>query len=358
MPAPTPRPVTGVAPGRVNLIGEHVDYNGGRCLPFALRQSTTARVSPRDDDRLAVRSGERSWEGRPSQLDDAPSWVRYVAGVFVTLDVPGGFDVEVSSEVPIGAGLSSSAALECSVAVALDAALGLGYSPDELVAACVRAESEVVGAPTGGLDQAISVHARESHALLLDFATDEQRQVPFDPAAHDLAVLVVDTRVSHELTDGGYGARRDQAWEAARHLGVRHLAQVGPDDLAGLDAALLPRARHVVSEVRRVDEVVAALGAGDWAALGPLLDASHASLRDDYEVSCAELDTACETAREAGALGARMTGGGFGGSAIALTPRPRLGAVESAVRTAFAARGWTAPAFFVAEPGAGARVLA
>lgn len=347
-----------MAPGRVNLIGEHVDYNGGRCLPFALRQATTARLRPREDDRLAIRSGDRAWEGQLDDLDRAPSWARYVAGVFVTLEVPGGFDVEVSSEVPIGAGLSSSAALECSVAVALDHALDLGRSADDLVAACVRAESEVVGAPTGGLDQAISVHAHEAHALLLDFATGTRRQVPFDPGAHDLAVLVIDTRVSHELTDGGYGARRDQAWEAARRLGVPHLAQAAAEDLAGLDAALLPRARHVVSEVRRVDEAVAALEADDWAALGPLLDASHGSLRDDYEVSCAELDLACETARETGALGARMTGGGFGGSAIALTPRSRLAAVESAVGTAFAARGWTTPDFFVADPGPGARLLA
>jgi galactokinase len=339
----------------VNLIGEHVDYNGGRCLPFALRQSTTARLRPRSDGSLAVRSGEQTWSGRLDDLDRMPGWVRYVAGVFVTLEVDVGFDVEITSDVPVGAGLSSSAALECSVAVALDTALGLGRSPDELVTACVRAESEIVGAPTGGLDQAVSVHAQEAHALLLDFASGARQQVPFDPGAHDLSVLVIDTRVTHELTDGGYATRRDQAWAAARELGLRHLAEADDEAVDRLEGALRRRARHVVSEVRRVDDVVAALAADDWASLGPLFDASHASLRDDYEVSCAELDVACETARQSGALGARMTGGGFGGSAIALVPRPRVQAVRSAVTAVFTAQGWTVPDFFVAEPGPGAR---
>lgn len=351
-----PHTTTGVAPGRVNLIGEHVDYNGGRCLPFALEQSTTAVLVPRADDRLGVTSGDLHWEGRVDDLADAPGWATYVAGVFVTLEVSGGYDVRVSSDVPIGAGLSSSAALECAVAVALDRAAGLGRTPDELVAACVRAESEVVGAPTGGLDQAVSVHGEQAHALLLDFATGEREQVPFDAAAAGLAVLVVDTRVSHELTDGGYGSRRDEAWAAARHLGVEHLAAADPEAVERLSEPGRSRARHVVSEVRRVDEFVAALRSGDWAALGPLLDASHASLRDDYEVSCEELDVACASARAAGALGARMVGGGFGGSAIALVATDRIDAVRTAVAAAFAEHGWDDPAFFVGRPGPGARV--
>jgi galactokinase len=169
-------------------------------------------------------------------------------------------------------------------------------------------------------------------------------------------VLVTDTRVSHELTDGGYAARRDDSWEAARLLGLTHLATATPDQVASLPARLLPRARHVVSEVARVDAFVAALHAEDWDALGPLLDASHASLRDDYEVSCAELDVAVDTARQAGALGARMTGGGFGGSSIALVPTARIRAVQAAVTTAFVAQGWTRPDHFVVAPGPGARV--
>ena len=350
--------VTGTAPGRVNLIGEHVDYNGGRCLPFALVQSTSARVTPREDDRLTVTSDERTWTGHVEQLDDADSWVLYVAGVQLALGVTGGFDVEIESTVPIGAGLSSSAALECSVAVALDGLLDLGRSPQQLVEACVRAESETVGAPTGGMDQAIAVHADARHALLIDFTDDSREQVPFDPDGHDLAVLVIDTLVSHELTDGGYGSRRDEAWEAARRLGVRTLSETSEDALAGADLpdALARRARHVVTENHRVDAFVAALRADDWDALGPLMDASHRSLRDDYEVSCEELDVAVDTAREAGALGARMTGGGFGGSAIALVPAARVAAVQTAVGNAFVAHGWTAPEFFVAEPGPGARV--
>ncbi len=340
----------------MNLIGEHVDYNGGRCLPMALTQCTRATVTPRDDDGVHVTSGTRVWKGTLDGLADADPWALYVTGVLQALEVDRGVDVEVSSDVPIGAGLSSSAALECSVAVAVNEAFGLGRSDEDLVRACVRAEQEYVGAPTGGLDQAISVYAEPEHALLLDFATGAREQVPFDPAAHGLALLVVDTKVSHELTDGGYGSRRDAAWEAAKRLGLEHLAQAGSDDLDGLPEPLLRRARHVVSEVALVDAFVEALRADDWDAIGPLMVASHVSLRDDYEVSCEELDVAVDVARETGAIGARMTGGGFGGSAIALVPVERVGAVQTAVSTAFVARGWGQPAFIVAEPGRGARV--
>lgn len=358
-PSPTTSSSTGVAPGRVNLIGEHVDYNGGRCLPFALRQATTARVSRREDDLLRVTSGDEVWEGRVDALDDAPGWVRYVAGVLIALEVTDGLDVEISSDVPIGAGLSSSAALECSVAYAVDALLGLGRTADELEQAGVRAEADTVGAPTGGLDQAVAVHAQEHHALLLDFGSGAREQVRFDPAAHELGVLVIDTRVSHELTDGGYATRRDEAWEAARQLGVETLAEASPDALleADLPEPLAGRARHVVSEVARVDAFVQALRADDWDLLGTLLTASHASLRDDYEVSCEELDVAVDVAREAGAIGARMTGGGFGGSAIALVPVARLAAVRSAITHAFVLRGWAQPDFIDASPGPGAHLL-
>ena len=346
--------MTGIAPGRVNLIGEHVDYNGGRCLPIALTQVTQATVTPRDDDVVRVASGSRSWEGRVGRLDEADQWASYVTGVLLALDVAHGVDVEISSDVPIGAGLSSSAALECSVAFALDEVFSLGRSHEEIVAACVRAEQEYVGAPTGGLDQAIAVYGEAAHALLIDFATGRREQVPFDPSAHGLALLVIDTKVSHTLTDGGYGSRRDEAWEAAEQLGLAQLALAS--DLTGLSDPLLRRARHVVSEVARVDAFVEALHADDWDALGPLLVASHVSLRDDYEVSCEELDVTVDVACEAGAVGARMTGGGFGGSAIALVPTERVDAVQAAVTTAFVARGWGRPAYILAEPGPGARL--
>jgi galactokinase len=221
----------------------------------------------------------------------------------------------------------------------------------------VRAEQEYVGAPTGGLDQAISVYAEPEHALLIDFTSGVREQVPFDLAAHGLALLVIDTRVSHELTDGGYGARRDDAWEAARRLGVEHLAAAGLEDLDALPEGLRRRARHVVSEVARVDAFVEALRADDWNRVGPLMDDSHASLRHDYEVSCEELDVTVEVAREAGSIGARMTGGGFGGSAIALVPVERVDAVQTAVSTAFVARGWGRPEFILAEAGRGAHVV-
>ncbi len=242
------------------------------------------------------------------------------------------------------------------MAVAVDELFGLGRSQEELVAACVRAEQEYVGAPTGGLDQAIAVYGEPDHALLLDFADGKREQVPFDPAAHGLALLVIDTKVSHELTDGGYGSRRDQAWDAAKQLGVEHLGLASDTDLEGLPEPLLQRARHVVSEIARVDAFVEALRADDWDPVGPLMVASHVSLRDDYEVSCEELDVTVDVAREAGAVGARMTGGGFGGSAIALVPAERADAVQAAVTTAFVARGWRQPEFFLASPGAGARV--
>lgn len=346
--------VVGLAPGRVNLIGEHVDYNGGRCLPMALSRTTNATVALRDDDTVTVTSGSRSWTGTTRALDDAPTWVLYVVGVLIALDVERGMDITITSDVPLGAGLSSSAALECSVAVAVDAALDLGRTAEELVEACVRAESETVGAPTGGLDQAISVHGEPEHALLIDFATGEREQVPFDPAAHGLGLLVINTRVSHELTDGGYGSRREQCDEAARLLGVEQLSQATSAN--GLRDPLDRRVRHVLTELERVDRFVEALRADDWATLGPLLDASHASLRDDFEVSCEELDVAVETARGAGAIGARMTGGGFGGSAIALVPHEVMDDVVAAVTQAFAERGWEEPECFTADPGEGAHV--
>ena len=346
--------MTGVAPGRVNLIGEHLDYNGGRCLPMALTHATTARVTLRDDDRVLVTSGSRTWDGTLDQLEEADPWALYVTGVLVALGVRQGVEVEITSDVPIGAGLSSSAALECSVAMALDTALGLGLSPAQLVEACVRAESETVGAPTGGLDQAIAILGKAEHALLIDFATGRHEQVPFDPGAHGLSLLVIDTRVSHTLTDGGYESRRNDAWAAAEQLGLDKRALASAASTGALAGRLQRRARHVLTEVVRVDEFVAALRADDWDSLGPLLDASHASLRDDYEVSCEELDVAVETARQAGALGARMTGGGFGGCVLALVDSDRTDAVAAAVTDAFAASGFDPPDAFVATAEAGA----
>lgn len=345
------------APGRVNLIGEHLDYNGGRCLPIALPYGTSATARRRRDD-VRVRSGELSWSGAPGERarnEGAQGWAGYVVGVLWALGVAEPLEIEITTDLPIGAGLSSSAALECSVALAADALLGLGRDRDELVAACVRAETEYVGAPTGGLDQTTSLLATKSHALLLDFATGERRPVPFAPEMDGVSLLVVDTGVSHRLVDGGYAARRADCEEAARILGLPHLARAAPEDLDRLEGHIRRRAAHVVGEQARVDAFVAA--GTDWERAGRLMTESHVSLRDDFEVSCAELDSVVDTALEAGALGARMTGGGFGGSAIVLAETALLPAIRRAVEEAYPERGWAPPRFLRGEAAPGASVV-
>jgi galactokinase len=347
--------VVASAPGRVNLIGEHLDYNGGRCLPIAIPQRTTVTAAPSAHGQVSVTSGGLSWSGLPGER--AEGWVGYVVGVLWALGVDTALDLTVTSDVPIGAGLSSSAALECATALAVDELLGLGLDRQQVRDACVHAENAYVGAPTGGLDQTASLFATASHALLLDFASGAREQVAFDPDEAGLVLLVVDTRVSHTLNDGGYGDRRAACDWAAAELGVDHLASA---DLAAVmrlpDPRIRSRARHVVSEQARVGDFVAATAAGDWAQVGALMTASHVSLRDDFEVSCAELDAVVEASSGAGALGARMTGGGFGGSAIVLAPSSRAAVVVEAVRGTFAARGWDAPAVMEVEASRGAEV--
>jgi galactokinase len=357
------------APGRVNLIGEHTDYNRGLCLPVAIPAQTVATVTVRESGSTRLRSAQQPevWEGGPA--DAAPGqvegWAAYAAGVLWALaeaghDVPP-LDLGLDSTVPLGSGLSSSASLEAAVAVAAVTAAGRTLDDGlrrDLVAACRRAESEVVGAPTGGLDQAAVLLGRAGQALLLDFDDDSVEPVPVDAAAAGLEVLVVDTRVSHALTDGGYGSRRDECDEAARRLGLASLREATAEAVETLDDVVLRRrARHVVSENARVLAAVEAVRAGDWARVGTLFTASHVSLRDDHEVSCAELDLVVATALEAGALGARMTGGGFGGSAIALVPAERADAVRRAVDTAFAAAGLGAPGHLDGTPSDGAGVM-
>jgi galactokinase len=345
------------APGRVNLIGEHLAYNGGRCLPIAMPQRTTVVARPSTEGQLTVSSGGASWAGLP--VEHAEGWAGYVVGVLWALGLEVALDLTVTSDVPIGAGLSSSAALECATATAVDELLGLGLSRDEIVAACVRAETEYVGAPTGGLDQTTSVLAEPGHALLLDFTDGSRRQVPFDPSAGGLSLLVVDTRVAHELVDGGFAARRAVCERAATILGVEKLAEVhdATSALAAIGAdSIRRRVRHVLTEQQRVDAYVQAVELGDWVAAGALMTSSHESLRDDYEVSCAELDAVVATALDVGALGARMTGGGFGGSAIVLVDTELLPATRTAIDAAFASRGWAEPAYLDARASGGARV--
>ena len=357
--------VVASAPGRVNLIGEHTDYNRGLCLPLALPQRTTVTLVPRHDLRLRLSSAQEDddWEG---VVEDRPGgWAAYVAGVVQALradghDVPG-FEATVDSDVPVGAGLSSSAALECAVATAVARLLGLDLADRvvrrRLALACMRAENDYVGAPTGGMDQSVAMLAEPGHALLLDFDDGSAVPVglPLDDA--DLVLLVIDTRVSHALTDGDYGNRRAESADAARALGVDSLRAVDAGRVEELeDDVLRRRARHVVSENLRVLSAVGAIGDRDWDALARVLDASHASMRDDFEISCRELDLAVETARSAGALGARMTGGGFGGSALALVPRHAVDGVQSAVSSAFGEAGLADPAYLRATPSDAARL--
>ena len=351
------------APGRVNLIGEHTDYNAGLCLPIALPHATYAAVRRRGDGVLTVASAQRDdrYEGPLAEVSpgSVDGWAAYVAGVAWALREAGhelpGMDLVVDGRVPLGSGLSSSAALICSAALAMCAAAGIDPDRQALVAATMRAESEVAGAPTGGLDQTAALLGEEGQALLIDFRDATTRTVPWQPGDAGLDLLVVDTRASHSHADGGYGSRRQECEAAARALGVTSLREATETDLDRLgDERLRRRARHVVTEVRRVAETVAALQAADWPRVGELFTASHASMRDDFEISCAELDVVVDVALAHGALGARMTGGGFGGSAIALVPTDRAEAVADRVAEAFGEHGWGTPGVLPAPASAGA----
>ncbi|GAA1141985.1 galactokinase [Nocardioides aquiterrae] len=354
--------VVGRAPGRVNLIGEHTDYNGGLVLPVALPHATYAAMSPRNDDVVRIASVEEStpWEGTLASLSSASGWAAYAAGVLWALRSAGvpvpGVDVLVHGTVPLGAGLSSSAALECAVAVAACAVAGVSLDRALVVDACIRAETEVAGAPTGGMDQTVAMLASPGAALLIDFTSGASSDVPLPLA--DVALLVTDTRVTHALNDGGYAARRADCEQAAAELGVPTLRSASLSVLASItDERVRRRARHVVTEIARVSDVVAALATGSWSAVGALFAASHASMRDDFEISCPELDLAVSTAVAAGAIGARMTGGGFGGSSIAVVPSADVDDVADAIDAAFAAAGFRAPQHLVAEPSGAAGVV-
>jgi len=362
------------APGRVNLIGEHTDYNDGLCLAVALPCETVATVTRRDDDAVVLRSDHVGDDGRPTRWEGAldrlgpgqvDGWAAYAAGTLWALQQAGyavpGVEVDLTSTVPVGAGLSSSAALEAAVAAAVCGLLALELDPDrraELVAVCRRAESEVVGAPTGGLDQTAVLRADDGAAVLIDFADGSLRRVDLGLPEAGLELLVVDTRVSHALTDGGYGSRRDECAAAARALGLGSLREATPEAVEGLDDDVLRRrARHVVTENDRVRDTVAAVGDRDWDRVGALFSASHASMRDDFEISCPELDLVVETVAGTGALGARMTGGGFGGSAVVLVPAERAEATRRAVDVAFTLAGFRPPLHLDGTPSAPAAVL-
>jgi galactokinase len=360
------------APGRVNLIGEHTDYNDGFVMPFALPHVTIAAVARREDGVLRLHSADVPGGPVELRVDDlAPGsdkdWTAYPAGVVWALREAGhavtGADVHLASTVPSGAGLSSSAALEVVVALALNDLCALGLKGRQLARLCQRAENVYVGAPTGIMDQTAAACCEAGHALFLDTRDLCQRQIPFDLAGRGLRLLVVDTRVKHAHSDGEYGKRRAGCEKGAALLGVDALRDVPYD---GLDAALEQLGdeeevrrlvRHVVTENQRVERVVSLLESGDPRAIGPVLTEGHASLRDDFRISCPELDLVVDTALSTGALGARMTGGGFGGSAIVLTEETEVPALTKTIEDAFARAGFTTPRIFEAVPSPGARRL-
>ncbi|XAS73520.1 galactokinase [Micrococcaceae bacterium Sec5.1] len=355
------------APGRVNLIGEHTDYNEGFVLPFAIDKTAKVAIRLRADSTVRLLSlfgGHGLVEADLSSLEpgSGQGWSRYPLGVAWALkergiDVPG-FDLLLDSDVPLGAGLSSSHAIECAVISALNDLTGAGLGAEDLVLATQRAENVFVGAPTGIMDQSASLRGAKGHAVFLDCRDQHVDLVPFDAEASGLVLLVIDTKVSHSHADGGYASKRASCELGAEILGVKALRDVGVESLeeaAGLlDETTLRRVRHVVTENDRVLQTVEILTSQGPASIGALLDASHVSMRDDFEISCPELDLAVETSRANGAIGARMTGGGFGGSAIALTPVGQEQQVRHAVVRSFAESGFTAPDIFTVTPAAGA----
>ncbi len=358
-----PSAIRASAPGRANLIGEHIDYAGGVVLPFAISARTTVGITPRSDKVIRIRSHQSKDQIEIEWSEIAkwrgPTWARYPLGVLHFLDgkLPG-LDIEIDGNVPRGAGLSSSAALECSLALVLNEFFELGHSPLELAKLAQRAEIEYVGMPCGLMDQAASILSKANMILQFDCLTLESTYLPFDLEAHDLGILIIDSQVKHKLVDGGY-ASRFRACETARiELGLDSLRYLTPAALeaAKLDRTIRKRVSHVVGEIQRVEETERALVSDDFDAVGTLMNASHASLRDLYEVSCEELDVATDIARKMGALGARMMGGGFGGSAIVLTPKHLEIEIMREVDTAFAKRNYQQPRYYIEKPGAGARV--
>ena len=359
------------APGRVNLIGEHTDYNAGFALPFAIEQTCTALVARAEPGSVRVTSTAapaevtvRAGDLRPdAELAPADRWARYPLGVLWSLAQRGRFDltttglsIALDSDVPVGAGLSSSASIVCSVATATNDLLGLELGRSELLAITRQAENDYVGAPTGGMDQLAALRCTAGHALLCDMRSLETEQVPFDPDGSGLRLLVVDSKAEHGHADGEYRDRREACERAAAALGVTALRDATLEQVETLgDPVLRRRARHIVTENARVLDVVDLLRAGRLTDIGPALTASHVSMRDDFEITAPEVDTIVDVLLAEGALGARMTGGGFGGCVIGLVPAADVERHVAAVRTAFAAEGFAAPHAFVERPAAGAR---
>ena len=353
------------APGRVNLIGEHIDYSQGFVLPFAISYRTTATLRRRADQIIRIRSKQRVDDVATTSISELlpgsqGGWERYVLGVIWSLGINDGVDIEIDGDVPLGAGLSSSAALECAVAIGLNEMFSLGLGKKELALLTQKAENQYVGVPCGIMDQSVSLMAEAGSALLLDCRDLSTTLVPFDLGASGLELLIIDTQADHALVDGEYAKRRQACESACKKLQIASLRDI---DLMTLIAAKdslsdeeYKRAHHAVSEMARTLEAVDVLRQKDFVALGALVTKSHVSLRDDYEISCTELNCAVDVALAHGALGARMVGGGFGGSAIALAAQGQIEEIKDAIAEAFELERFTEPRFFTSLPSEGAKV--
>lgn len=355
--------ITYSAPGRINLIGEHTDYNLGFALPIALPQRTSVDFDPDSSGVLEVSSTLTSDAARiplSTTPGEVGGWAGYVAGVAWALRcaghaVPGG-RMAITSDVEVGSGLSSSAALECAVLGALLTAVGVDLDRIEQARIAQRAENEYVGAPTGLLDQLASLFGEPGRAMLIDFRDVTVQAVPFAPEDAGVTLLLIDSRARHAHAGGEYAARRTSCERAAAELGVASLREVSAVSAVAAvsDPVDARRARHVLTENQRVLDCVAAMAVSDFAAVGALWTASHASMRDDFEITTAHLDLIAATAVHAGAFGARMTGGGFGGCVIVLAPHDRAGAVGQAVRRAVVGAGYPEPIVTRTHAGSGA----
>jgi galactokinase len=358
------------APGRANLIGEHTDYNEGFVLPFAINRRTVLALGTRDDAVIRVASSFADEVAEIAIADLEPSalggWSAYPLGVAWALGQHGadlaavpGVNLYIDSVVPVGAGLSSSAAIESAVAIALNDVWQLGFDRKTLALVGQLAENKAVGAPTGIMDQSASLLGKEDGAVFLDCRTLEAQVVDLGFAAAGLELVIIDTGVSHDHATGGYADRRRSCELGAAGLGVSSLRDVTVDDLPRarevLDDETFRRVRHIVTENQRVLDTVRALRDEGPTAIGELLDASHISMRDDFEISVPELDLAVETAQANGAIGARMTGGGFGGSAIALIPSGSVSRLQVAIDGAFAEHGFGQPVTFTVAASDGAK---
>ena len=354
------------APGRVNLIGEHIDYSEGFVLPFAIKDRTLAAARKRDDSIVRIASVQRRNKIVTVDIKDVKpglkgEWERYALGVLWSMGVTSGVDLMIDGHVSLGAGLSSSAALECSVATAMNHLFDMGFSLEELARLTQRAENQYVGVPCGIMDQSVSLMATNGFALLLDCRDLSTRNIPFDVASHGLELLIIDTQAHHALTDGGYAERRASCESVAAKLSIKSMRELTMEQLDSSRHLITEteyiRARHAVTEMKRVLDCVEALSVGDFVKVGQLINASHVSLRDDYTVSCPELDTAVDASLAAGAMGSRMVGGGFGGSAIALIQASKTTQTIRAVEKAFADKKFKAPRFFTSLPSQGAELI-